>query len=146
MQKNNEKSLGKIGEKHLLKNRNLKEYVPSQRSNSEWRSKKIDFNSYMNHHSCEYDIVKPEVERKIYTKNVIFLEANGKNPAKRQKGLSELIDLTRIGVPNPNREFVGAFQKNEKLFLKNDNMCNDFLNLYKGYDNMVGKPFTKEVI
>ena len=141
MQKNNEKSIRKIGEKSLLTNRNLKEYHNSQKSNSEWSPKKLDFKSYVNHHSCEYDIVKPNVINKVYTKNTLLNDANGKNPAKRQKGLSEFNDLARIGMSNQNKELVGAFKNNEKIFLKNEQMCNDYLNLHKKYENIVNKPF-----
>jgi len=143
LQKNNEKSIGKIGERSLLMNRDIKNYHPSQKSNSEWNPKKIDFKSYVNHHSCEYDIIKPDVYNKIYTKNYLFNEANGNNPAKKQKGLSEFNDLARVGIPNPNKEFVGAFKQNEKIFLKNENMCNDHIHLFRTYENLIRKPFHK---
>lgn len=139
--KNNQKSVGKIGEKSLLLNRNLKDYHNSQKSNSEWYPKNIDFKSYVNHHSCEYDIIKPNIVKKIYTRNILVDEASGNNPAKRQKGLSEFNDLSRIGLPNPNKEYIEAFKNNQKIFLKNENMCNDFLNLYKKYENIIEKPF-----
>lgn len=144
--KNNENSIKKIGETSLLKNRKVKDYHPSQKSNSEWTLRQAEFSSYVNHHSCEYDIVKPQVNSKINTKEILCIESKGENPAKRQKGLSEFQDLLRIGMANPNKEFRAAFKNNEKIFLKNDNMCNDFLNLHYKYKNICERPFIKEKI
>lgn len=144
--KNNEKSLKKIGEKFLFSNKGPKEYHCSQKSNSEWKPNKIEFKSFVNYHSCDYDIVKPEVAIKIHTRNEILKEANGVNPAKIQKGLCEFNDLGRISNPNPNREYVKAIQGNEKLFLKKNNMCSDFLNLYTEYSSLCEKPFHRNYI
>lgn len=144
--KNNEKSFAKIGEVSLLKDRQMKNYHNSQRSNSDWSPKKLNFKSFINHHSKEYDIITPDIYNKKNTKNTLITDANGNNPAKKLKGLSEFNDLARVGIPNPNKELVEAFKNNEKIFLKNDQMCNDFMNLYKQYGSICDKPFTKKII
>ena len=79
--------------------------------------------SLINHESTYYDIFNAQMKKNnFYTKNDIISFANGSDPSKKQKGLSEIVDLTRVGVPNLNKEFLKAYENDNSIFRKRGNI------------------------
>ncbi len=147
-QKNNEASQKKIGERYLKFNDNKYNkisYYPSAKSNSEW-SPRSKVKSFMNHNSTEYDLFNSNRKNPFFTREKIQCESNGVNPINRQKSISEFVDLTRNFVPNYNKEFVNAIGKDEMIFSKKQNLCVNFLDLHKEYNNLCDKPFIKKSV
>jgi len=145
--KNNSISLNKIGEKHLF--REYKDYINKKnnitctsRSNSEWGPKN-NVISLMNHESTNYDFFNPLIKKKFFTKEKVISLANGFNPNKIQKSISEISDLTRVAYPNFNKDFKKAFENDSTIFRKKMSVCDSFNNLYKEYENLCNKPFVK---
>lgn len=147
LQKNNEASKKKIGEKYLFNGNNYLKigYYPSARSNSEW-SPRSQVKSFMNYNSCEYDLFNPYMKKSVFTREKIQNEANGMNPVYRQNSITEFVDLTRNFVPNYNKEFVKAIGKEERIFSKKQDLCVNFLELHKEYNNICEKPFIKKMV
>ena len=140
MKKNDSVNLKKNGEVYLLKNKTSL-YNTAFRSNSEWHPK----NSYptlLNHCSTDYHILNPGIKHISKTRKDID---GGKefNPVLRQKSLCEFIDLTRVGVPNPNKEYLNAFKKNPKCFARESNICSAYLDIHGKYVGLCDKPFVK---
>lgn len=147
--KNNENSIAKIGEKHLLRETSTEtiknKFNITSRSNSEWAPKN-KIVSLMNHESTNYDIFNAQMKKKFLTKTDIISMANGSNPNKIQKCISEIIDLTRVGVPNANKEYLKAFENDSTVFRKHGNIGESFFNLHKEYRNICDKPFAKKLV
>ena len=147
--KNNETSVSKIDENHLLRenssNLNKNKFNITSRSNSEWVPKNKIL-SLMNHESTNYDFFNPQMKKNFYTKIDIFTFANGSNPNKIQKGISEMIDLSRVGAPNMNKEYLRAFENDKTIFRKRGNIGESFSNLHKEYRNICDNPFAKKLI
>lgn len=141
---NNEASQKKIGEKYLFNDNKYKKigYHPSAKSNSEWSPKNY-VKSYMNYNSCDYDLFNPYMKKTVFTKEKIK-ESSGINPIHRQKCITEFVDLTRNFVPNYNRDFVNAINKEERIFSKTRDLCGNLLELHKEYYNICTKPFKKK--
>ena len=79
--------------------------------------------SLINHESTYYDIFNAQMKKNnFYTKNDIISFANGSDPSKKQKGLSEIVDLTRVGVANLNKEFLKAYENDNSIFRKRGNI------------------------
>jgi len=147
VQKNNEASRKKIGEKYLYDDNKYKKigYHPCAKSNSEW-SPRNQVKSFMNHNSCEYDLFNPYMKKVVFTKEKIQSEANNINPVNRQKSITEFVDLTRNFVPNHNKEFEKAIGKENRIFSKKRELCSNFLELHKEYYNICEKPFIKKFV
>lgn len=143
--KNNITSLNKTGEKFLITDRKATSYSVSSKSNSEWHPK----NSYptlLNHCSTDYHILNPGIKHISKTKGQIHQELSNFNPNFRQKSLCEFIDLTRVGVPNPNKEFMTAFKKSSNAFSRDSNLCAAYLDIHRLYKNISERPFVKKLI
>lgn len=147
--KNDQTSLNKIGEKYLFRENNSminsEEFIKakfnsSSRSRSEWAPKN-NITSLMNHESTNYDFFNSKIKKRFLTKANITNMANGFNPNKIQKSISEILDLNRVGVPNSNKVYVKAFEDDKNVFKRKNNVCQDFSNLYKKYQNLCEKPF-----
>lgn len=144
--KNNEMSLKKIGEKNLFNEKKVENiYSTSSKSNSEW-SPRVTHKSLINHQSCEYDIFNSKIKKKTFTKNIICKEAQGINPAAFQNPVSGYVDKLRGGVKNVNKEYLKAFEKDEKIFFKKRENCSDFMDLFGQYQNLCDRPFVKKLI
>lgn len=142
--KNNEVAINKLGEKYLMrKNFNTaKKYSTSSKSNSEWMPNE-NVKSIINHESVNYDILNCVRKKTLPTKSQIYNSyCVGANA---QKGLSEIVDLTRVGVPNTNQEYLKAFNADNRLFMKQKDICDSFNDLYKEYKNLCEKPFVKKL-
>ena len=79
------------------------------------------------------------------TKEEIYQEHNG-SPANRQKALCEYIDLNRVACPNPNKEYLKAFNASNTAFNKSSNICANYQDLHKMYGSLCEKPFVKKII
>ncbi len=55
-------------------------------------------------------------------------------------------DLTRVGVPNSNKEFLNAYSKSKNAFARNSNLCATYLDIHRLYKDMSDKPFVKKII
>ena len=64
------------------------------------------------------------------------------NPIYRQKGIGEFIDITRNGGNNVGKDFLGYYSKNNKCFMKHNEVCADFYDSYIFYKDICEKPFT----
>lgn len=144
MKKNDKVNLNKNGEVYLQKNK-VSLFNSSSRSNSEWHPK----NSYptlLNHCSTDYHILNPGVKHISKTKKDLDNSRNGCNPVFRQKSLCEFIDLTRVGVPNPNKEYLNALKKCPRGFGRDSNLCSSYYDIHSKYQGLCEKPFVKKFI
>lgn len=151
MIKHNETALNKDGESKYLdaKGNNVKKsvYNVSSRSNSEWHPKSA-FPSLLNHTSSEYHILNRNVKNISKTKQQVYDDAKAVNfdPVHRQKSLCEFIDLTNVGVPNPNKEFLAAYNKTKNPFHLSSNLCATYLDIHKPNRNISERPFVKKLV
>lgn len=100
----------------MISQKNSQFYGITNTSKSEWCPKNSKTN-LLNHTSVPFSIFNANTKSFIKTKEEIFQENNG-NPAHKQKSLCEFIDLTRVFCPNPNKDFLKAFQKSTSAFHK----------------------------
>ena len=148
MMKNNPLALQKNAEKYLDAAKKSQVYSSSSRSNSEWQPKNA-YASLLNHSSTNYNLLNPEAKNTSRTKGQILIESqagNNFNPIFKQKSLCEFIDLTRVGVPNPNKEFLSAFNKSKNGFGRESNLCSAYLDLHKMYRGISERPFVKKIV
>jgi hypothetical protein len=148
MMKNNPLALQKNAEKYLDAAKKSQVYSSSSRSNSEWQPKNA-YASLLNHSSTNYNLLNPEAKNTSRTKGQILNEShtgNSFNPTFKQKSLCEFIDLTRVGVPNPNKEFLSAFNKSKNGFGRESNLCSAYLDLHKMYRGISERPFVKKIV
>ena len=145
MIKNNKTALNKNGEKYLNVDRKNKLFNVSSKSNSEWQPKN-SYPSLLNHASTNYHILNPAVKHISKTREQIIKESDSFNPVYRQKSLCEFIDLTRVGVPNPNKEFLSAFKKSSNVFARNSNLCATYMDIHRLYKDISDKPFVKKIV
>ncbi len=131
-------------------------------SKSFWVSK-ISYPTYMNYPSVEYNILNPSKKNIGFTRDKIVTEVeksksrnieekkldkkisksvNFMNPIYRQKGIGEFIDVTRNGGNNVGKDFLAFYNKNNKCFRKNNDVCATFYNSYIFYKDICEKPFT----
>lgn len=147
--KNNETSLNKIGEKYLLRDNSgvifKNSYNITSRSNSDWvpENKII---SLINHESTNYDFINPLVKNKLCKKDDVITQSNPFNPNNIQKCIGEIIDLTRNGSPNPNKEYLKAYKNDNTVFRKRGQIAESFGNLHHEYKGICDKPYVKKLI
>ena len=116
-------------------------YNVSSLSNSEWHDKASQ-PSLLNHTSVKYHILNPEIKHIFRTKEEIFDKSGSNfNPNHRQKSLCEYRDLTRVGQPNVNKGFHVAYNTTADVFKRNSEICANFMDLHRGYKNLVDPPF-----
>jgi hypothetical protein len=148
MLKNNNLSLEKNAEKYLDAQNKLPKYNTSSRSNSEWQPKNA-FASLLNHGSTKHNLLNPDAKNNSKTKEQIISESislNNFNPILKQKSLCEFLDLTRVGVPNPNKEYLNALKKTKNAFGREANMCSTYLDLHRMYRGISDRPFVKKIV
>lgn len=135
-------SESKSSEKYTLIAPQPKQYSISSKSNSEWVS--LNANpTLLNHASKDYHILNPGIKNIAKTKSVI-MNNQSFNPIHRQKMLSEYIDITRVGCPNPNHDFRRIYSSNPFSFNKSKDLCTNMLdNHHKNYKTIVQPPFKR---
>ena len=160
--KYNIENLAKCSEKYLFKEKPKDNYYITRESESKW-SPKIPFLGFMNSPSTEYNILNPSKKNYIgFTRDKIITEVercknknieekkldkkisksvNYMNPIYRQKGIGEFIDITRNGGNNVGKDFLGYYSKNNKCFMKHNEVCADFYDSYIFYKDICEKPF-----
>ena len=143
MKKNDKVSLKKNGEVYLQKAK-VSLFNSSSRSNSEWHPKNSNA-TLLNHCSTDYHILNPGIKHISKTKEEINSVCSGFNPNLRQKSLCEFIDLTRVGVPNPNKEFLNAYNIT-KGFGRDSNLCSTYLDIHSKYRGVSERPFVKNFL
>lgn len=142
--KNNLISNNKSGEPYMIKDPKKVYYSITSKSNSEWHTKN-SVPTLLNYTSAEYHLLNPGIKNISKTKKDIVESAGMFNPTYRQKSICEFIDLTRVGVPNPNKEYLQAFNKAKFSFGRNTNLCGSYLNVHRMYKNMSDRPFVKKI-
>lgn len=134
----------KSAEKYTInKFKNIqKPYTVSSKSNSEWKASTAH-PSLLGHTNSNYHILNPCIKNIAKTKNEI-LESQSFNPFHRQKMLSEYIDITRVGCPNPSQNFRKTYTNNKFLFNRTSDLCTKFLDTHnKHYKTICSAPFKK---
>ncbi len=148
MLKNNNLSLEKNAEKYLESKNKIAVYNSSSRSNSEWQPNSANA-SLLNHGSTKHNILNPDAKNYSKTKEQIIAESislNNFNPIFKQKSLCEFLDLTRVGVPNPNKEYLNALKKSKNGFGREANICSTYLDLHRMYRGISDRPFVKKIV
>ena len=154
LEKNDLTSIYKDSEVYLFKPQKKETYTNSRESKSQW-SAKPNIPTLLNHVSTEYNIINPGIKGISNTKNNILKDCenrknpnvdcvNNFNPIYRQKSLSEFIDLTRNGAPNPGKDYLKSYNSSLDAFRIRNNVCNTFRELHKNYKDLITKPFSKE--
>lgn len=141
---NDKLSSQKTAEKYTTNEfkKNYKPYTVSSKSNSEWKA----FTAHptlLGHTNIKFHILNPGVKSDTKTREEL-LGYSGFNPIHRQKMLSEYIDITRVGCPNPSSEFRTNYSNNPKIFNRISDNCTKFLdNHHKNYKIICNPPFKK---
>ena len=134
--------------KDLQKNRDKEEikYIKNSESTKGWRLRK-PIPSLLNYSSSKYNILNPSIKNFCKTKENIYDECNqhfgGYNPIRKQKSVSEFVDLTNVHAPNINNEYNNILKKNPGGFKKQNNMFTEYYKLHHYYYNISEKPFYK---
>lgn len=142
--KNNKTTQQKSGEVYLYKPQKLESYTTSKESKSEWAAK-TSLPSLLNHTSSNWHPLNASNKNISYTKEQILTENNkeGINPIYRQKSISEFIDLTRVGAPNPNRTYLESFNKTHGCFRKRTDLGGAYNDIHKMYKDICDRPFIR---
>ena len=134
--------------KDLQKNKDKEEikYIKNSESTKGWRLRK-PIPSLLNYSSSKYNILNPSVKNFCKTKENIYDECNqhfgGFNPIRKQKSVSEFVDLTNVHAPNINNEYNNILKKNPDGFKKQNNIFTEYYKLHHYYYNISEKPFYK---
>jgi hypothetical protein len=134
--------------KDLKRNKDKEEikYIKNSESTKGWRLRK-PFPSLLNYSSSNYNILNPSIKNFCKTKENIYDECNqhfgGFNPIRKQKSVSEFIDLSNIHAPNINNEYNNILKKNPGGFKKKNDMFTEYYKLHHYYYNISEKPFYK---
>jgi len=134
--------------KELQKSKDKEEvkYIKNSESTKGWRLRK-PIPSLLNYSSSKYHILNPSIKNFCKTKENIYDECNkhfgGYNPIRKQKSVSEFIDLTNVHAPNLNHEYNNILKKNPGGFKKKNNMFTEYYKLHHNYYNISEKPFYK---
>jgi hypothetical protein len=142
LRKDDALSRSKSGEKYFFKKKE-KLYDTTCKSNSEWIDKNL-YQTLLGHSSRDYHILNPGIKHISKTRQDIINDTATYNPIYRQKSLCEFIDLNRVGVPNPNKEFLKAFRTSKNAFCKNTNICANYLDIHREYRDLSDRPFVKK--
>lgn len=134
--------------KDLQKNKDKEEikYIKNSESTKGWRLRK-PIPSLLNYTSSKYNILNPSIKNFCKTKENIYDECNqnfgGYNPIRKQKSVSEFIDLTNVHAPNINNEYNNILKRNPGGFKKQNNMFTEYYKLHHYYNSISEKPFYK---
>ena len=102
--------------------------------------------SLLNYSSTEFNPLNPSIKNFSKTKDKIMNESEkkykGYNIIKKQKSLSEFIDLTNVNASNYNINYNKALNNNPNTFRKNENMFTEYYKIYyNNYNSISDKPF-----
>lgn len=119
-------------------------YSLVQQSGSEWISSN-PLPSFMNYSSIKWNPLNANMANVAMTKENIINKGlrTELNIFHRQKGISEFIDLTRIGATRVNKSMQDWLDQTKGDFKKTKGICSDHGNAYKSYQGIFCKPFTK---
>lgn len=117
-----------------------KPFSVSTKSNSEWSSimenKKANL---MNHASTDFHVLRPDIRNISRTKKEI--EESNSYSIARKNMLSEFIDLTRVGCPNPNKFYRLIAKQDMGAFRRTSDVCTLLLDGYVDYKGLIAEPF-----
>ena len=103
--------------------------------------------SFLNYTSSQFSLFNRDMKNNGKTKEGILNEIkkiNEKfNPAHKQKGLTEFIELSRVSAPNINVDYNKAINDDPNIFKKKNNISSEFIDIYNHYNNLCDKPFKK---
>lgn len=131
----------KTSEKYTVNKEHNKnrQFTVSSKSNSEWIAMTAQ-PSLLNHTSIKFHPLNPGIKNISKTKEEIITTTNF-NPIHRQKMLCEYIDVTRVGCPNPLKEYRNIIKRNNNAFNRTSDMCSTYLDNFKNYKNLITEPF-----
>ena len=142
--KNDYNNLMKSSELFLFKKNN----TPFNSESKSFWSSKVSYPTYMNHPSVEYNILNPSKKSNTKTKDIIYRECLEKNkninPIYKQKSIGSYDDVTKVGI-NRNLTYNDFFNKENRIFYKQNNLCTSQYDLYQDYKNVVQKPFLTQI-
>ena len=105
------------------------------------------FPCLLNYSSTKFNPLNPGIKNFCKTKDNIINDCEKKykgfNPIKKQKSISEFIDLTNVNASNYNNDYNKVLNNNPNTFKKNENMFTELYNLYNNYNSILEKPFFK---
>ena len=107
--KNDPLSISKSGEKSYFKPRPDYKYTVSRESNSQWHPKNL-MPTLLNYSSTEHHILNPGIKNISNTKKELEEQcekvSTNYHLGNRQKSLCEFIDLSRVGAPHQNKDYL----------------------------------------
>lgn len=137
----------KSGETYLYRPPKKEAYTTSNESGSQWHVKNNGMPTLTNHTSVNWNLLNPGNKSISKTKEEIEACCKGAissfNPIYRQKGLSEFIDLTRVGAPNPNKPFIESMSRTYNCFRKRSDICSTYNDIHRMYRDLCDRPFVK---
>ena len=136
--KNDIVNLKKCSETFLFKNIGDNQYYITKESNSRWQPKN-NIPTLYNCSSKEYNIVIPNRLNTSSTKEKIIIEA--KNSFNKQKGITEIIDLSKSGCSKPCEEYIKTYSNNINCFKKTNQIGASLYNSFLTYKDICQKPF-----
>lgn len=101
--------------------------------------------SLFNHSNSNYNIISPKA-RSINKSREELEKISSIQLSKRQKSLSEIIDLERVTAPHKNHIYIKAIEKDKNVFHRKRNVCAVYYGQYHNYKNLCLKPFHKKKI
>ena len=121
-------------------------FTKNTESPNGWRVRE-SIPSLLNYSSSNYNPLSPSTKNISKTKANIFNDCiqkfKGHNPIKKQKSLSEFVDLTNVNASNYNINYNNVLNKNPNSFKKIENMFTEYYKIYYNYNNISEKPFYK---
>lgn len=98
---------------------------------SQWTIMKCD-PSLMNYTNTKFNILNIKAKPISLNKSQIMACLNNHEYAiaKKKKGISSFVDMTRSGVSNPNKGYKNCFHRRKS-------QCTLFIDLHKDYKNLV---------
>ena len=144
--KNDPLSISKSGEKSYFKPRPDYKYTVSRESNSQWHPKNL-MPTLLNYSSTEHHILNPGIKNISNTKKELEEQcekvSTNYHLGNRQKSLCEFIDLSRVGAPHQNKDYLEMYSKDKRVFGKRNDICSDYYDIFGCYKNLCDKPFAK---
>lgn len=117
-------------------------YNVSKEANGEWVPQTFR-QSLFNHSNSNYNIISPK--SKSINKSREELQRNSSfQLSKRQKSISEIIDLERVTAPHKNKIYINAVKEDRNIFHRKRNICSIYYEQYNNYKNLCLKPFHKK--
>lgn len=146
--RNSKNILEKSGEYSYINAKNLKQFKYNVNNETllGWKLRK-PLPSFLNYSSSKYSLFNRDMRNSGKTKEDIINEVrkinNNFNPAHKQKGLTEFIELSRVSAQNINADYNKALSDDPNIFKKKNNLSTEFLDLHTKYNNLCDKPFQK---